>query len=88
MSLAIQVDNVTDVLLADGWHKVGCSKDGVSSFDTDAYEFLEGERLLVGGGTVAGIPSTGATWCEKTSTGKFIVVVCPLTSILALRVKR
>ena len=39
MSLAIDIDTVTDVLLADGWHKVKSA-----SFDTDSYEF--GEKVV------------------------------------------
>jgi len=46
MSLAIKVENVIGVLLADGWHKCELLKNGRSSFDTDAYEYLEGDRLL------------------------------------------
>ena len=35
MSLAIDVDNITHVLLADGWHEVHDA-----SFGTDSYEFV------------------------------------------------
>jgi hypothetical protein len=40
MSLAIDIDKVSDVLLADGWHHVEFAK-GQSTFVIDAYEFLE-----------------------------------------------
>ena len=40
MSLAIDIDKVSDVLLADGWHHVEFAK-GKSSFVIDAYDFLE-----------------------------------------------
>jgi hypothetical protein len=38
MSLAIDIDKVSDVLLADGWHHVEFAK-GKSSFVIDAYDF-------------------------------------------------
>lgn len=79
MSLAIDVDSVTEVLLRDGWHKVIDD-----SFDTDAYEFLHEGRLLVGGGSVAGISATGATWKERDDTW----VACPLPAILAVSYTR
>ena len=44
MSLAIDVDEITDVLLVDGWHAVEWHYDkdgaGASTFDTDAYEIM------------------------------------------------
>ena len=76
MSLAIDVDTVTDVLLADCWHPVTDR-----SFDLDAYEFLYESRLLVGGGDEAGVPSTGFTF--TTDTGDRLTG--PLTAILALK---
>ena len=82
MSLEIDVDKVTDVLLADGWHKVG-----KSTFAIDAYEFIQrrGEGrdpiMLVSGGSVQGVPSTGATWLDAKTKS---YVSCPLTSILAV----
>jgi len=78
VSLAIDIDKVEGVLLADGWHDV----DG-ASFTVDVYEFVQGEQLLVGGGQVAGVPSTGATWRERNGD----VLACPLTAILAVRWK-
>lgn len=41
MSLRIEIDHVTEVLLADGWHKVLDR-----SFDIDAYEFESNERVI------------------------------------------
>ena len=77
MSLAIEVDRVSQVLLSDGkWHKVKGK-----SFDLDAYEFMHENRMILGGGTVEGGPSTGATWQEP--DGSF--VVCPLTAVQAVR---
>jgi hypothetical protein len=41
MSLEIDVEKVSEVLLADGWHKVSAVGDGRSSFGLDVYEFHE-----------------------------------------------
>jgi hypothetical protein len=91
MSLAIDVDRITHVLLADGWHKVVGR-----SFDLDSYEYIQksdehepGEHQsqpipLLRGGAVAGIPSTGACWNEAGD----IRLSCPLTAILAVKEKR
>ncbi len=76
MSLAIDTDTVSAVLLADGWHQVTAR-----SFDLDAYEFVwEGETLL-GGGNCAGVPSTGFSF--TTTDGS--TVAGPLTALLAVR---
>ena len=45
MSLAIDVDRVIQVLLADGWHEVLDD-----SFDLDAYEFIHSSRPIHKGG--------------------------------------
>ena len=76
MSLEIRIHQIESVLLADGWHTVMDQ-----SFNTDSYEFIEGDRTILGGGSVEGLPSTGATW--KESGGK--VLCCPLTSVLAFK---
>lgn len=78
MSLAIDIDHVKGVLLADGWHEVACS-DNLSSFEVDAYEFGQRDRdnisFLAGGGN-------GAQWHDvKLETDIFV----PLSSILAVR---
>jgi hypothetical protein len=90
MSLVINTDNVWEVLLADGWHKVEPLDDGddeQSSFNIDAYEYVEGtgrDRLVVlGGGRCAGVPSTGASWQEKDG-----VVSIPVTSIIAVKTRK
>ena len=91
MSLAIQVNNVSEVLLADGWHVVEPSIHDdlgwTSSFDVDSYEFFDEQRILVTGGGVRGVPSTGATWIEKSDSGNgtLVKVACPLTAVLAVR---
>lgn len=78
MSLSIDVDEVTAVLLADGWHTVVDE-----SFTLDAYEFHWQGQLLVGGGTVQGVPSTGFEFHGPDGQ----VWVGPLTSVLAIRRK-
>lgn len=82
MSLNINVDDVIEVLLADGWHKV--LND---SFDIDAYEYSRpdederwGYRTLLGGGQYEGITAVGAIWEEENG-----FVCCPVTAILAIR---
>ena len=85
MSLAIDVDRVAAVLLADGWHKVDFDEKGVSSFALDAYEFIrehgqgKAPDLLHGGGQ-SDVCAIGATWLEKDAS-----FYCPLTSVLAVR---
>ena len=76
MSLAIDVDTVVQVLLADGWHTVANA-----SFSLDSYEYVLDDNVLVGGGQVAGVPSTGALWKEPDGG----LVACPLTAILAVK---
>ncbi|MCZ6580155.1 MAG: hypothetical protein O6840_00810 [Nitrospirae bacterium] len=77
MSLAIQVDKVQEVLLSDSkWYVV---KD--KTFDLDAYEFLRGKDVLLAGGSVEGVPTTGATWKGENGT----LFCCPLTAIQAVK---
>lgn len=52
MSLAIDVDTITDVLLGDGWHKVAGQ-----SFDLDAYEFMWQGRMVLGAGPARACPA-------------------------------
>jgi hypothetical protein len=40
MTLGIDEDAISAVLLADGWHDVDRNDDGVSTFSTDAYELV------------------------------------------------
>ena len=90
MSLEINVDRVWGVLLSDGWHDVAPQADdkGISSFNLDAYEFVWDETLIVGGGTVAGVPSTGFSFREVVKNPPSTQVrriAGPLTAILAVR---
>lgn len=77
MSLAIQVDEITAVLLADGWHDVHGK-----SFDIDSYEF-KSERLLLHGGGRDGISASGFDFTAADG----IRLTGPLSSILAVRRK-
>lgn len=78
MSLAINMNKVVTVLLADGkWHRVRQVR-GKSTFAIDTYEFIEEHHSAV-----EGLPVTGAMW----SSGHQTRIVCPLTSILAVMQK-
>lgn len=81
MSLSIRVDDITAVLLADGWHEVVAG-----SFDTDAYEYHSGSRssplheaVVLYLGEWQGC-STGFTF--KDANGR---IEGPMTSIIAIR---
>jgi hypothetical protein len=83
MSLAIDVDSISVVLLADGWHDV---KD--KSFTLDSYEYLwypsaeaheRGEFEIMHGGGQSGVCATGFSFKEQG------IISGPLTAILAVR---
>ncbi len=79
MSLHIEVDEITEVLLVDGWHRVVDK-----SFDLDSYEFLDGpgtDAFLLHGAGRAGICSTGFRF--KGPDGQ--ILAGPLSAILAVR---
>lgn len=82
MSLAIDIDRVTGVLLSDGWHR---TLEG--TFCLDSYEFLriqqhsDKDQVLFGGGQSPLISAMGAAW--KNVGGEWIA--CPLSAILAVR---
>lgn len=82
MSLAIDVDRVTDVLLSDGWHHV---ED--FSFSLDSYEYVWGKESTPGnvfvlhGGGANGITATGFSFKEKGQT----YTAGPLTAVQAVR---
>jgi hypothetical protein len=75
MSLAIDVDIIEKVLLADGWHEVADA-----SFQVDTYEYVHGGRAVLSAGQVEGLTSSGAQWREPSGT----IVACPITAILAV----
>lgn len=91
MSLEIDVEKISEVLLADGWHKVNAVGDGRSSFGLDAYEFQEPRpqanpsaqekpvEPAEEGKRQASTP--GARWTESDGSRVF----CPVTSILAVK---
>ncbi|MEN4399657.1 hypothetical protein A5768_08265 [Mycolicibacterium fortuitum] len=78
MSLAINTDDVTAVLLADGWHDVSNS-----SFDIDSYEYIWEDDLVFGGGRDPLIPASGFSFSD--ALGRRIAG--PLTSVLAVRTR-
>ncbi len=82
MSLALDIDRITAVLLADGWHAVADY-----SFTIDAYEYLWGaadrEPVLLGGQD----RHITASGFQFRSTGNDLISG-PLTSVLAVRTER
>ena len=81
MSLAIEIDDVRAVLLADGWHTVLGD-----SFNLDSYEYHWGDDGMHGGGD-SGICSTGFSCDERDDAGHTHCLYGPLTSVLAVRTK-
>lgn len=95
MSLAIDVDLVTDVLLADGWHKVASK-----SFNLDSYEYLwsgrtgmtvaqfeehyKDDAMLIHPGGNSGVCATGFGF--ETDQGEWMYG--PLTAVLAVKTRR
>jgi hypothetical protein len=88
MSLEIDVEKISEVLLADGWHKVSAVGDGRSSFGLEIYEFREAKPAT----QESPVPQTkegqeqtasrsGARWTESDGSRVF----CPVTSILAVK---
>jgi hypothetical protein len=93
VSLAIDVDTVTAVLLLDGWHKVSAK-----SFFIDSYEFLwsgqsgvtvekleqehpDKDAMLVHGGGQSGITAAGFSFTD----GEGGHLSGPLSAVLAVR---
>jgi hypothetical protein len=89
MSLAIDVDRVSQVLLSDGWHTV-VNK----SFTLDSYEYIwhhEGSKdseLMHGGGS-SGVCATGFSFQASPQPGSNQkageLIAGPLTAIQAVR---
>ncbi len=84
MSLAIEVDDVTDVLL-DQWYEVF---DG--SFALDSYEFIWGEHSdgkvnLMHAGGASGVCATGFYFKTPSENGP-VAMAGPLTAIKAVRI--
>lgn len=91
MSLAINIDDVTAVLIkgSDGWETVAPmgDKPEISSFTLDSYEFVDSyDELLMGGGSERqfGVSATGFGF--TTPAGERISG--PISSILAVKHRR
>lgn len=98
MSIAIDIDKVTAVLLADGWHDVAWKKSE-STFELDSYEYVDGDhfkklaakgsdptsafRLVGGAEESVGVPATGFSF--RTGSGENMAG--PITAILAVRTR-
>jgi hypothetical protein len=84
MSLAINLDDVVAVLLADGWHHVADK-----SFAMDSYEYVHGKdsrgdyAQVHGGGNDETVSATGFVFKEP--DGSYLQG--PLSAILAVRTK-
>lgn len=78
MSLAINISEVTEVLLADGWHDVADT-----SFDVDDYDFSE-DKVILPIRERGPVPYAGFQF--KTNSGELIAG--PLTSVLAVKHRR
>jgi len=93
LSLEIDVEKISEVLLADGWHKVSPVGDGRSSFGLEVYAFqqspsqeLPTPQPHAGQPTKAGQEHgsccrSGARWTEADGSRVF----CPTTLILAVK---
>lgn len=75
MAISIIVGEVEQVLLADGWHHV---RD--SSFEVDAYEFRQGDKIVLTDGP-SDRPPMGAMWMEPDGS----ILACPLTAVLGVK---
>lgn len=84
MSLMIDMNQITDVLLADGWVK--CR---LGSFTVDSFEFVyDIKEPLHKDGKETSLEysgGAGAMW-ESGETGRY--VACPIQNILAVRCTR
>ena len=99
MSLAINPDEVGEVLLADGWHEVDDLADGSgrSSFDLDSYEYVlphpDSDRdglVLLGGGQSDLVCSTGFIFQESVDEDgerHHTTIMGPITAIPAVRMR-
>jgi hypothetical protein len=82
MNLRIQTSEVWHVLLADGWYRVAADPNDPtdSSFDVDTYAYVTGDDVLIGGGPIAGMPSTGFAFTDRSGRR----IRSPLPAILAV----
>lgn len=86
MSLAIDVNKVEEVLLADGWHRVVSD-----TFELDSYEYVSASGpTQFAGGQEAAISGMGFTFTEQLpagaqAMGRRTKIKGPLSAILAVR---
>jgi hypothetical protein len=84
MSLAIDPSRVNAVLLADGWHNVDPIRDRLSdttsSFILDAYEYVDGDRLIFNGEGAPTLSAMGFSFRQGD-----VRFFGPITSILAVK---
>ena len=76
VSLDIEIEEVVEVLLADGWHVVHGK-----TFELDGFDFTHEGRRVHGGGD-SGVCATGFSFVTDQEGSR---LAGPLTSILALR---
>jgi hypothetical protein len=80
VSLRIDTDAVTAVLLADGW--VGVEP---GSFTLDSYEYMDGssdDALVLHGGGQSGVCATGFAFTDAVNDDRYYG---PLTAVLAVK---
>lgn len=84
MSLYIDTDKVTRVMIGNEWHDVK-NRGGISTFDVDSYEIhsVSAGYMMLRGGESALIPSQGFTFA--TPDGR--TIYGPLTSVQAIECK-
>ena len=88
MSLAINVDRVSAILLDGGWHEVAFVGEGdnlKSTFNIDSYEFVKAEglaRQLRHGRGWSGVCPAGFRFVDPATQSE---VYGPLTAIVAVR---
>jgi hypothetical protein len=78
MSRVIDMDKISEVLLADGWHTV-TQINNKSTFCLEPHEYIRDSAPAA-----EGLQFTGATWLEEKDDAQFY---CPLTAILAVKIK-
>jgi len=80
MSLAIDTDKITEVMLPDGWHTVA-----KGSFGLDAYEFERGGKTLFRAGQEGLVrPATGFVFTDASGE-----TICgPISSVRAVKLSK
>jgi len=78
MSRLIDMDKISEVLLADRWHIVA-QINNKSTFCLEPHEYIRDRAPAA-----EGLQFTGATWLEERDDAQFY---CPLTAILAVKIK-